>query len=87
MAMWAGVQKVSRPMLGCQETSQCAPMVTDVTARAAAQRYQGMELVRVAVRGACVVAAAAMGNLRFDRVQGAGYKGAGAPGFALVLFA
>src|SRR5580658_8062038 len=50
MAMWAGVQKLSRPMERCQETSQCAPMVTEVTASAAHQRYHGMRttlLVRV----------------------------------------
>src|SRR5215472_11491736 len=41
MAMWAGVQKVSRPMERCQDTSHCPPMVTDVTARAQHHRYHG----------------------------------------------
>src|SRR5258706_15106038 len=30
--MWAGVQNVSRPMERCQEISQCAPTMADVTA-------------------------------------------------------
>src|ERR1700733_14386293 len=42
MAMCAGVQKLSRPMERCQETSQWAPMVTEVTASAAHHRYHGM---------------------------------------------
>ncbi len=49
MAMCAGVQKESRPIDRCHDTSQCAPMVTDVTARVEHHRYQGMEAVRSAV--------------------------------------
>lgn len=40
--MCAGVQKLSRPIERCQETSQCAPIATEVTATAAHQRYQGI---------------------------------------------
>jgi len=40
--MWAGVQKVSRPMERCQETSQAPPMLEKVTAAAPVQIYQGM---------------------------------------------
>ena len=29
----------------CQETSQCAPMVTEVTARAAHHRYHGIRVL------------------------------------------
>jgi len=39
--MWAGVQKVSRPMERCQETSQAPPMEAEVTASAPHQTYQG----------------------------------------------
>src|ERR1700761_1045750 len=42
MAMWAGVQKVSRPMERCQETSHAPPMEAEVTARAPSQVYQGV---------------------------------------------
>ena len=42
MAMCAGVQKVSRPMDRCQETSQAPPMEEDVMATTPAQIYQGM---------------------------------------------
>ncbi|SRR5260370_20058756 len=56
MARWAGVQKVSRPMERCQETSHAPPMVAEVMARAPHQTYQGTEvglataLVEVRVR-------------------------------------
>src|ERR1700689_4869661 len=46
MAMCAGVQKVSRPMDRCQETSQAPPMEDDVMARTPAQIYQGMVALR-----------------------------------------
>jgi hypothetical protein len=42
IAMCAGVQKVSRPMDRCQETSQAPPMEDEVIARTPAQMYQGM---------------------------------------------
>src|SRR5277367_2794661 len=51
MAMWAGVQKVSRPMLRCQETSQAPPMLADVTARTPHQTYQGTEAGRANCSG------------------------------------
>ena len=41
MAMWAGVQKVSRPMERCQETSQAPPMEAEVTARTPVQIIPG----------------------------------------------
>src|SRR6185436_7819733 len=41
MAMWAGVQKESRPMERCQAMSQCVPTIADVTATTAHQTYQG----------------------------------------------
>src|ERR1700682_3383692 len=43
--MCAGVQKLSRPMERCHETSQCAPIATEVTARVTHHRYQGMRRV------------------------------------------
>src|ERR1700761_2661516 len=42
MAMCAAVQKVSRPMERCQETSQAPPTEEEATARAPHQMYQGM---------------------------------------------
>ena len=39
--MWAGVQKVSRPMERCQEMSQWMPVMAQVTAATAHQTYQG----------------------------------------------
>src|ERR1700689_3468353 len=42
MAMCAGVQKVSRPIARCQETSQAPPIEDDVIANTPAQIYQGM---------------------------------------------
>ena len=47
--MWAGVQKLSRPMERCQETSQAAPMVEEVTAATPVQMYQGTPVVVAAV--------------------------------------
>lgn len=44
MAMCAGVQNVSRPIDRCQETSQCAPIETEVTATTEHHRYQGIEV-------------------------------------------
>ena len=41
MAIWAGVQKVSRPMERCQETSHAPPMEAEVTASTPHQTYQG----------------------------------------------
>ena len=41
MAMWAGVQKLSRPMDSCQEISHCVPTTALVTAAAAHQTYHG----------------------------------------------
>src|SRR5260370_28506096 len=41
IARCAGVQKVSRPMERCQETSHAPPMEAEVTARAPNHRYQG----------------------------------------------
>src|SRR5690349_4947320 len=43
MAMCAGVQNVSRPMELCQEMSQCAPIMAEVTASAEHQMYQGTD--------------------------------------------
>jgi hypothetical protein len=39
--MWAGVQKVSRPMERCQEMSQWIPTMAHVTAAAAHHTYHG----------------------------------------------
>src|SRR5712664_3812849 len=44
MARCAGVQKVSRPMERCQETSHAPPIKAEVTARAPNHRYQGMRV-------------------------------------------
>src|SRR5579863_203159 len=41
MAMWAGVQNVSRPIDMCQEMSQCPPIIAEVTAATVDQTYQG----------------------------------------------
>jgi hypothetical protein len=38
--MWAGVQKVSRPMERCQEMSQWTPVMAQVMAATAHQTYQ-----------------------------------------------
>jgi hypothetical protein len=40
MAMWAGVQKVSRPMERCQEMSHWPPIMAEVTPKTAAQTYR-----------------------------------------------
>jgi hypothetical protein len=53
--MWAGVQKLSRPMERCQETSHAPPIEAEVTARTPVQMYQGTEL---ASERTCVVDAA-----------------------------
>jgi hypothetical protein len=50
MSMWAGVQKVSRPMERCQETSHVPPMEDDVTAMAPTQMYQGTVAAREPAR-------------------------------------
>ncbi len=41
MARWAGVQKVSRPIVRYHELSQMRPTITLVEAKATAQRYHG----------------------------------------------
>jgi hypothetical protein len=41
MAMWAGVQNVSRPMERCQEMSHWPPIMAEVTPKTAHQTYQG----------------------------------------------
>ena len=41
IARCAGVQKVSRPIERCQETSHAPPMEAEVTASAPNHRYQG----------------------------------------------
>src|SRR5258707_15181394 len=41
MARCAGVQKVSRPIERCQETSHAPPIEAEVTASAPNHRYQG----------------------------------------------
>src|SRR6266567_7412122 len=42
MQMWAGVQKLSRPMERCQEISHWTPAMAQVTAATEHQMYQGM---------------------------------------------
>src|SRR5271163_533556 len=46
MAMCAGVQKLSRPMERCQETSHAPPITAEVTAMIPHQTYQGTAAVR-----------------------------------------
>src|SRR3989441_12567834 len=41
MARWAGVQKVSRPIVRCQEMSQVTPTITLVEAKRTAYRNHG----------------------------------------------
>src|SRR5271168_2724177 len=41
--MWAGVQKLSRPMERCQETSHAPPIEAEVTAITPHQTYQGTD--------------------------------------------
>src|SRR5712692_6982460 len=41
--MWAGVQKVFRPMERCQEISQWPPMTAEATARTEHQMYQAIK--------------------------------------------
>src|SRR5215469_8303061 len=59
IAMCAGVQKVSRPMERCQDTSHAPPMEAEVTASAPHHRYQGTRAVVdttwVETRAACGV--------------------------------
>ena len=45
IAMCAGVQKVSRPMERCQETSHAPPIEAEVTASAPNHTYQGALVV------------------------------------------
>src|SRR5277367_6244627 len=73
MAMCAEVQKVSRPMERCQETSQWAPMATEVTARAAHQRYQGICAAAVAA-GRVGVRVAILIDLRLEIQNTAKYQ-------------
>ena len=47
MAMWAGVQNVSRPMERCQEISHWPPIMAEVTAKTAHQTYQGTLVERI----------------------------------------
>src|SRR5262245_8307231 len=70
MARWAGVQKVSRPMVSCQEMSQTMPMAMLVSA--AAMRKLGQES-EVAVRGSACASwpdAAATELVETDSVSG-----------------
>lgn len=53
----------------CQETSQCAPIVTDVTARAAHQRYHGIRSVVTAAARAVVTVAMTCTSDDTDRIQ------------------
>ena len=56
--MWAGVQKLSRPMERCQEISQWMPVMAQVTAATEHQTYQGTRRGRVAEDVATVAGAA-----------------------------
>ena len=53
MAMWAGVQNVSRPMLSCHEISQVTPMAMLVRAKAMRKLVQKLELRVRDCPGAC----------------------------------
>ena len=64
MARCAGVQNVSRPMERCHETSQWAPIETDVTANAEHHRYHGICPVFSAA-GEIGRANVAIGDLRY----------------------
>src|SRR5260370_42451671 len=64
MAMWAGVQKLSRPMERCQETSHAPPIVAEVTAMAPHQTYHGTEAVRLAICGWAICGRAICGRAR-----------------------
>src|SRR5215469_1037220 len=50
MRRWAGVQKVSRPTLSCQEMSQTPPITLEATAMTLHQMYQGIETVLAETR-------------------------------------
>src|SRR5579862_336801 len=69
MAMWAGVQNVSRPMERCQEMSHWPPIMAEVTARTEHQTYQGTrstaERTDVAGTEAIVVVVDAMLSLLY----------------------
>src|ERR1051326_2629982 len=58
MAMCAGVQNVSRPMVRCQEMSHRTPTTILVAPRTTVRQYQGTDLV-----GAPVVAGAEVGAM------------------------
>src|ERR1700761_2614680 len=63
MAMCAGVQKVSRPMERCHETSQAPPMEEEVTAKAPHQMYQGTLEVFDATRALVCLSAYGVGKV------------------------
>ena len=54
--MWAGVQKVSRPIVMCQEMSHSRPMTMLVEPASMAVRYQG-RAATLATRGRAVAGA------------------------------
>src|SRR5580698_4469074 len=75
MAMCAGVQKLSRPMERCQEISQCAPTIAEVTASTEHQMYQGTVVERVRGRGGAVrVADISISMVNLGANPGAGWQ-------------
>src|SRR5215469_12026175 len=56
MQRCAGVQNVSRPMVMCQEMSQCKPTIAQVAAAATVHAYQGTDSATAAVRAVCTAA-------------------------------
>src|ERR1700733_12538994 len=65
IARCAGVQKVSRPMERCQETSHAPPMEAEVTASAPNHMYQGTRAVseRTSVTGVALTWCVERGRL------------------------
>src|SRR5690349_11395111 len=77
MAMCAGVQNVSRPMVRCHEMSQITPTIVLVAASNAALRYQGTVVAREAGMAVAVIEIPRETSKATDaalaRPRGAGY--------------
>src|SRR2546426_401246 len=70
MARWAGVQKVSRPIVRCQEMSQVTPTITLVEAKRTAYRNHGTVPLTIACAARPV-------NRRGFRARSGGLRGRG----------
>src|SRR5712692_4906135 len=69
MAMWAGVQKVSRPTVLCQEMSQISP--TAMLVAASASRNPGQASGELATRSAGIAEGTACADAEIPSIIGA----------------